>query len=226
MATRFNDADRAAVYRAIYERRDMRHFVPGPVDPAVLQRLLQAAHHAPSVGYMQPWRIARVTDPALRRALHEAVERERIQTADALGKRRDEFMKLKVEGMLDCGELLVVALMDAREAHVFGRRTLPAMDLASVSCAIQNMWLAARAEGIGIGWVSLFDPADVRALLRMPDGAEPVAILCVGQVDEYYPEPMLEMERWATRVPLDTCVFENVWPQPDSAASCDGAQQT
>ncbi|MDQ7978958.1 5,6-dimethylbenzimidazole synthase [Paraburkholderia sp. SARCC-3016] len=212
MATRFNDADRAAVYRAIYERRDMRHFVRGPVDPAVLQRLLDAAHHAPSVGYMQPWRIARITDAALRTALQDAVERERLLTADALGKRRDEFMKLKVEGMRDCAEVLVVALMDRRDAHVFGRRTLPEMDLASVSCAIQNMWLAARAEGIGIGWVSLFDPAEVRALLGMPDGAQPVAILCVGQIDEYYPEPMLEMERWATRAPLADCVFENRWP--------------
>jgi 5,6-dimethylbenzimidazole synthase len=217
MATRFNDADRAAVYRAIYERRDMRHFVRGPIDPAVLQRLIDAAHHAPSVGYMQPWRIARITDPSLRAALHDAVERERLQTADALGKRRDEFMKLKVEGMRDCAEVLVVALMDGREAHVFGRRTLPEMDLASVACAIQNMWLAARAEGIGIGWVSLFDPADVRALLGMPDGAQPVAILCVGQIDEYYPEPMLEMERWATRAPLAGCVFENRWPDAASA---------
>jgi 5,6-dimethylbenzimidazole synthase len=216
MATPFNDADRAAVYRAIYERRDMRHFVRGPVDPAVLQRLLDAAHHAPSVGYMQPWRIARITDPALRAALHEAVEHERLQTADALGKRRDEFMKLKVEGMRDCAELLVVALMDGREAHIFGRRTLPEMDLASVACAIQNMWLAARAEGIGIGWVSLFDPNEVRALLRMPDGAQPVAILCVGQIDEYYPEPMLEMERWAARAPLADCVFENRWPDTAS----------
>jgi 5,6-dimethylbenzimidazole synthase len=216
MATRFNDDDRAAVYRAIYERRDMRHFVREPVEPAVLQRLLDAAHHAPSVGYMQPWRIARITDPTLRAALHESVERERLQTADALGKRRDEFMKLKVEGMLDCGELLVIALMDGRDAHVFGRRTLPEMDLASVSCAIQNLWLAARAEGIGVGWVSLFDPDEVRALMRMPEGAKPVAILCVGQIGEYYPEPMLEMEHWAARAPLATCMFENVWPDSDN----------
>ncbi len=222
MATRFNDTDRAAVYRAIYERRDMRHFVRGPVDPAVLQRLLDAAHHAPSVGYMQPWRIARITDSSLRMALHDAVERERLQTADALGKRRDEFMKLKVEGMLDCGELLVMALMDGREKHIFGRRTLPEMDLASVSCAIQNMWLAARAEGIGVGWVSLFDADEVRTLLRMPDGAKPVAILCVGQIDQYYPEPMLEMERWAARLPLEDCVFENQWPDDSDCSTSSG----
>ncbi|PLZ03830.1 5,6-dimethylbenzimidazole synthase [Burkholderia sp. WAC0059] len=212
MAQPFDDAQRAAVYRAIYERRDMRHFVPDPVDPATLRRLLDAAHHAPSVGFMQPWRIVRITDPALRSSLQAGVERERIATADALGKRRDEFMKLKVEGMRECGELLVVALMDQREPHVFGRRTLPEMDLASVACAIQNLWLAARAEGLGMGWVSIFDVDEVRALLGMPAGAKPVAILCLGHVDAFYEQPMLEMEHWAERRPLDECVGENRWP--------------
>jgi 5,6-dimethylbenzimidazole synthase len=221
MAQPFDEAERAAVYRAIYERRDMRHFVPGPVDTATLQRLLDAAHHAPSVGFMQPWRIMRITDATLRERLHAAVERERIATADALGKRHDEFMKLKVEGMRECGELLVVALMDRREPHVFGRRTLPEMDLASVACAIQNMWLAARAEGLGMGWVSIFDVDEVRALLAMPAGAKPVAILCLGQVAEFYPQPMLEMERWAERRALGECVYENRWPQ--AGAEEDGA---
>jgi 5,6-dimethylbenzimidazole synthase len=219
MAKPFNDTERAAVYRAIYERRDMRHFVRDPVDPATLQRLLDAAHHAPSVGYMQPWRITRITDAALRHALHGTVERERLKTADALGKRRDEFMKLKVEGMLDCAELLVVGLMDGREKHVFGRRTLPEMDLASVACAIQNMWLAARAEGLGLGWVSIFDVDEVAALLHMPAGAKPVAILCVGHVAQFYDEPMLEREGWATRMPLTGCVFENGWPESEPSSS-------
>ena len=212
MANPFSESERAAVYRAIYERRDMRHFVPVPVDPEVLRRLLDAAHHAPSVGYMQPWRIVRVTDASVRQALRDAVERERIKTADALGKRRDEFMKLKVEGMSECGELLVMALMDGRDAHVFGRRTLPEMDLASVACAIQNLWLAARAEGLGMGWVSIFDADDVRAILGMPPGAQPVALLCLGHVAQFYDEPMLETERWASRMPLDQCIFENRWP--------------
>lgn len=218
MAQPFDEAERAAVYRAIYERRDMRHFTPGPVDEAVMARLIDAAHHAPSVGYMQPWRIVRITDPALRERLHEAVEHERLATADALGKRRDEFMKLKVEGMRECGELLVVALMDHREAHIFGRRTLPEMDLASVACAIQNMWLAARAEGLGMGWVSIFDVDEVRALLSMPDGAKPVAILCVGHVAEFYPKPMLEIEHWAERRALGECVYENRWPDAHEGA--------
>ncbi|MBC8750660.1 MULTISPECIES: 5,6-dimethylbenzimidazole synthase [Paraburkholderia] len=217
MAKPFDDPERDAVYRAIYERRDMRHFVPDPVDPAVLRRLLDAAHHAPSVGYMQPWRIVRITDAALRTGLRDIVERERLATADALGKRRDEFMKLKVEGMRECAELLVVALMDGRERHVFGRRTLPEMDLASVACAIQNMWLAARAEGLGLGWVSLFDVDAVHRLLGMPEGARPVAILCLGHVDAFYSEPMLETERWASRLPLADCVFENRWRHDEPA---------
>ena len=217
MAMQFADDERAAVYRAIYERRDMRHFVRGPVDADVLARLIDAAHHAPSVGFMQPWRIARITDPALRAALHDAVERERVRTADALAERHDEFMRLKVEGMLECGELLVMALMDGRERFVFGRRTLPEMDLASVACAIQNMWLAARAEGLGMGWVSLFDVDEVRTLMHMPPGAKPVAILCLGHVEAFYPKPMLEIEQWATRMPISECVYENHWPAEEAA---------
>ncbi|QCP52339.1 5,6-dimethylbenzimidazole synthase [Trinickia violacea] len=218
MAMQFDESERAAVYRAIYERRDMRHFVREPVDADVLQRLIDAAHHAPSVGFMQPWRILRVTEESLRASLHAAVERERVKTAEALGERQDEFMKLKVEGMRDCGELLVMALMDGREKHVFGRRTLPEMDLASVACAIQNMWLAARAEGLGMGWVSLFDLDEVRGLLKMPPGAKPVAILCLGHVEQFYQKPMLEMERWAQRMPVAECVFENYWPCAENGA--------
>ena len=176
MAEPFSDIERAAVYKAIHERRDMRHFLPDPVAPEILQRLLLAAHHAPSVGFMQPWRVIRITDPALRAALAAIVEQERMATAEALGERGNAFMKLKVEGLRECGELLVMSLMDGREAHVFGRRTLPEMDLASVSCAIQNLWLAARAEGLGMGWVSLFDVDAVRRLLGIPAGAKPVEI--------------------------------------------------
>ncbi|HEY1103542.1 MAG TPA: 5,6-dimethylbenzimidazole synthase [Burkholderiaceae bacterium] len=210
----FAPEETAAVYRAIAERRDMRHFSGGQVEPAVLLRLLQAAHQGPSVGFMQPWRFLRITDAALRQKLFEVVEHERVLTARALGQREDEFMCLKVHGVLDAAELLVVALADGREAHVFGRRTLPQMDLASAACAIQNLWLAARAEGLGMGWVSLFDPAEVARLLGMPAGAEPVALLCLGPVAEFYAEPMLQRERWARRAPLSAVLFDNQWGQP------------
>ncbi len=211
--TPYTPAEQAAVYRAIAERRDMRHFSGGEVPPEQLARLLGAAHQAPSVGLMQPWRFLRISDPALRQRLHELVEEERCATAEALGERSDDFMKLKVQGILDCAEVLVAALMDGREAHIFGRRTLPEMDLASLSCAIQNLWLAARCEGLGMGWVSLFDPEAVRTLLEMPEGSQPAAILCLGPVEAFYPRPMLEEEGWRQGRPLEELVFDNRWGQ-------------
>jgi 5,6-dimethylbenzimidazole synthase len=210
-AFRYSDAERAAVYRVIAERRDMRHFKPGPVDVGALQRLLNAAHHAPSVGLMQPWRFVRITDPYVRSQIHELVEKERLQTAAALGERQEEFLRLKVQGILECGEVLVAALCEARERHVFGRRTLPEMDLASVACAIQNLWLAARAEGLGMGWVSMFDPNALARTLSMPEGSQPVGILCIGHVEAFYPAPMLELTDWARGRPLEELVFQNRW---------------
>ena len=208
---RFNDQERAGVYRAIAERRDMRHFLSCPIEPEILARLLGAAHQAGSVGLMQPWRFIRITVPELRTRIHALVERERHRTAIALDQRHDEFMQLKVEGILDCGELLVVALPDQREKHIFGRRTLPEMDLASAACAIQNLWLAARAEGLGMGWVSLFDPDALAELLNMPTGSRPIAILCLGHVAEFYPKPRLELENWASPRPLSAMIWENGW---------------
>ena len=209
--TAFSQAERDAVYRAIAERRDMRHFTGGTVEPALLRRLLDAAHQAPSVGLMQPWRFIRISDRALRGQLRQLVEQERIRTAEALGERSDEFMKLKVEGLNDCAEVLVAALMDDRERYVFGRRTLPEMDLASLSCAIQNLWLASRAEGLGMGWVSLFEPQALAELLGLPAGAKPLAILCLGPVEGFYPAPMLALEGWAQPRALDELLYENHW---------------
>lgn len=193
----------------------MRRFVPGAVVPEdVLTRLLHAAHAAPNVGLMQPWRFIRITDTGLRRRIHALVDEERALTAGALGERAEEFLALKVESILECAELMVVALRDGRDGHIFGRRTLPQMDLASVSCAIQNLWLAARAEGLGMGWVSLFDPHRLAGLLQMPDGAEPVAVLCLGPVPEFPQQPALELDGWAVARPLPEFVSENRWEQP------------
>ena len=207
----YSDSERAAIYRVIAERRDMRHFIGGSVPPALLARLLVAAHQGPSVGLMQPWRFVRISDRALRGRIQALVEEERLRTAQAMGERSDQFMQLKVEGINDCAEVLVAALMDDRERHVFGRRTLPEMDLASVSCAIQNLWLAARAEGLGMGWVSLFDPLALAEVLGMPAGAKPVAVLCLGPVEQFYEAPMLELQGWAAGQPLEQMLYENQW---------------
>lgn len=208
---RYSQPDIDAIYRVIEQRRDMRHFTNEPVDKDLLERLLKAAHFAPSVGFMQPWRFIRITDKNIRLQMHQLVEEERIATANAMGERDDEFMKLKVEGILDCGEVLVVSLMADRGKHIFGRRTLPEMDLASVSCAIQNMWLAARAEGLGLGWVSIFDPEKLADLLNIPPTGKPIAILCIGHVDNFYDKPMLEKENWAKRKQIESVIFENQW---------------
>ncbi len=215
-AHRYSDDELAAVYRVIAERRDMRHFLPTAVAAETLTRILQAAHQAPSVGLMQPWRFICITNMDIRKAIHQLVDEERIQTAQAIGEyenttRMAEFLRLKVEGILDCGELLIATLCDKRDGAIFGRRTIPEMDIASVSCAIQNMWLAARAEGLGMGWVSLFDPVKLGALLHIPHDAKPIAILCLGHVNTFYKEPMLIETGWKQAKPLSEMVMENTW---------------
>lgn len=210
----YSEADRSAIYRVIAERRDMRHFVSDPVPDEILRRVLYAAHQAPSVGLMQPWRFIRITSFNLRERIYALVEEERQLTAKAMGERDSEFLKLKVEGVRECAELLVVVLAPD-DGTIFGRRTLPEMNLASVACAIQNLWLAARAEGLGMGWVSLFDPASLASLLKVPEGGKPVAVLCIGQVDAFYAMPMLQLEGWRTPKPLSELLFENDWePEP------------
>jgi 5,6-dimethylbenzimidazole synthase len=208
---RYSDEDRDTVYRVIAERRDMRHFSGGQVDEGTLKKLLAAAHLAPSVGFMQPWRFIRIRKTELRENIYQLIQDERIKTAQALNEREDEFMRLKVEGVRNCAELLVVCLMNNREKHIFGRRTLPEMDLASASCAIQNLWLAARAEGLGMGWVSLFDPDSLQDLLSMPEGSRAIAVLCLGPVEAFYPRPMLETERWAERQDIDELIMQDGW---------------
>ncbi|MHB9051601.1 MAG: 5,6-dimethylbenzimidazole synthase [Thiomonas delicata] len=211
----FSDVEIEALWRVLTERRDMRHFTPEALPEGLIERLVAAAHLAPSVGFMQPWRFLRITDQDLRLAIHRLVDAERSKTAEALPSRNQEFLKVKVEGILECPELLAVTLMPGRDAHIIGRRTMPDMDLASVGCAIQNMWLAARVEGVGLGWVSFFEPQSLADLLRLPAGARPVALLCIGRVPAFYPRPMFEEAGWGRRLAMDDVLFENHWP--DSA---------
>ncbi len=211
----FNEADRVAFYGILEARRDMRHFVAGAsVEADALLRIVNAANHAPSVGLMQPWRYIRIVNPQLREAIVAMVAEERLKTADALAERKNEFLKLKVEGVRESAELFVVALAPD-DGTVFGRRTLPYdTALGSVACSIQNFWLAARAENLGVGWVSLFDPQALARLLGMPEHSKPVAILCLGPVKEFYARPMLEQEKWRTAKPLDDVYFCDGWGKP------------
>lgn len=218
----FTSAEAATVYRVIRARRDMRHFVCGAqIDQVTLERLLAAAHQAPSVGLMQPWRFIRIRDADLRRRIAALVDAERSATAEAMGERAAEFLRLKVEGVRECAELLVAALAPD-DGTVFGRRTLPEeMALCSVACAIQNLWLAARAENLGLGWVSMFDPGALAGLLAMPPGAKPIAILCLGPVDSHYPRPLLEQTRWRQGRPWHAFAVEDRWDGVRVAGHCE-----
>lgn len=208
----FTVTDRESLYRIISARRDMRHFIPNTkIADDVFARILHAAHQSPSVGLMQPWRFIRIQDATLRKQIADLVAIERDATAAALGERSTEFLRLKVEGIRECAELVVAALAHD-DGTLFGRRTMPAeMATCSVASAIQNMWLAARAENLGVGWVSMFDPVALAQLLKMPSGSKPLAILCMGPVESFYPAPMLELEGWRQGRPLHEMVFNDHW---------------
>jgi 5,6-dimethylbenzimidazole synthase len=207
----YNETEKAAIYKVIRERRDMRHFKPDPISGEILGKLMTAAQQAPSVGYMQPWRFVRITEQPIRRAIYDMVKEEIAATAEHVGEKKEAYMKLKLEGINECAELWVAALMEGRDEYMLGRRTMPEMDLASLSCAIQNIWLAARAEGIGMGWVSFFQPNRLAELLEMPSGSYPAAVLCIGHVESFYPEPLLKTEGWDREKRLDEILYENKW---------------
>ena len=205
----FSDAEREAVYRAIRTRRDVRRgFLARPVPDALLQKLLAAAHSAPSVGLMQPSRFIVVRNPSVRREVYDIFERANAQAAASYnGEQRDQYAALKLEGILEASvNLCIVCDPNSARGHKLGRHTMPETALYSTICAIQNLWLAARAEGIGVGWVSILDPDRLRGALSIPSHILPVAYLCVGYVDQFASEPDLERHGWEKRVPLETLI--------------------
>ncbi len=210
----FSQIERASVYRAIATRRDIRdQFRPQAIADDVVYRLLQAAHCAPSVGFMQPWNFILVREVAKRKAAWEAFRRANEEAAAMFPPDRQEpYRKLKLEGILKA-PLSICVTCDPKRAGpvVLGRTHNPRMDVYSTVCAIQNLWIAARAEGIGVGWVSIFHDSDIRAILAIPDDIEIVAWLCVGYVDEMYRQPELAVKGWRQRLPLDELVFKDRW---------------
>jgi 5,6-dimethylbenzimidazole synthase len=214
----FSDAERAAVYRAIEERRDVRaHFVADPVPQDVLLRVLEAAHHAPSVGFSQPWRFIVVRDRAKREAVHAIFERANAAAALGYeGERGAAYRRLRLAGILDAPvNLCVVCDDDPAHGAGLGRRTMPETARYSTVCAIQNLWLAARAEGLGVGWVSILDPAELREVFGIPEPYAIVAYLCLGYVDEFAHAPDLESAGWEKRLALaDVLDFERFAGDP------------
>lgn len=201
------------LYEAIYRRRDVRQFRTDPIDDAVLLRILDAAHHAGSVGFMQPWNFVIVRSPERKRQVHELFEQENARAADCYtGERRALYDSLKLEGILEAPVSLAVTCDRSRKGPaVLGRNSIPETDLYSTCCAIQNLWLAARAEGVGVGWVSIFDPEAVKPLLGIPPDVHLVAWLCLGYPQEFDDQPLLERVGWESRVPLRDLVFEETW---------------
>ncbi len=214
----FPPEERRGVYRAIHERRDVRvQFLPDPVPDDVLARLLLAAHHAPSVGFMQPWNFLVIRDWTVRQAVRDAFLRERARAAPLYEEpRRSQFLALKLEGILDVPVNLCVTCDPERGGpHVLGRSAVRETDLYSTCCAIQNFWLAARAEGIGVGWVSIVQPEELRAILHIPEPLVAVAYLCVGYVSEFNDTPDLARVGWRGRLPLSELVYGDHWGAPD-----------
>lgn len=217
-AATFSPAEAAGFYRVISERRDIRHFKREPVPDGLLRRLLWAAHQAGSVGYMQPWSFIVVRDSGRRELLKESAQRQRLATAAAMGEnahRVEEFMRLKVEGIMECGAVIVVTIDPTRGGHhVLGRYSDVETDVYSACCAIQNLWLAARVEGLGVGWVSFFHPGEVQQALEIPPHIRPLALLCVGWPEAFPARPLLEQVGWEGRRHLADLVFSEAWGRP------------
>lgn len=212
----FSERERAAVYRAIFERRDVReHFLPRPIPDDVLSRILTAAHHAGSVGFMQPWNFVVVREAATRRAVKSLFRKANAKAAACYkGERATLYRRLKLEGIEEAPVSLCVTCSRQRGGrHVLGRATVRETDLYSTCCAIQNLWLAARAEGIGVGWVSILDHEALKRVLEIPRPIKVVAYLCLGYVSEFAQRPDLERAGWRRRLPLGQLVFQERWGQ-------------
>jgi 5,6-dimethylbenzimidazole synthase len=215
----FSVDERDAVYKCIFNRRDVRgQFLADPIPDAVLARILRAAHHAPSVGFMQPWDFIVVRSPAIRQRVRDAFE---AANAEAAGMFEDErqkaYRKLKLEGIVEAPIGICITCDRSRTGTVVLGRTHQAdMDLYSAVCAVQNLWLAARVENIGVGWVSIIKHDDLRAALGIPSSIQPIAYLCVGYVSHFLQKPELETKGWLPRVPLSDAVWIDQWQGRDA----------
>jgi len=219
-APAFTAEERDVVYRTIFSRRDVRgQFLPDPVPLEVLSRLLIAAHHAPSVGFMQPWSFIVITDQGVRKRIKEAFLAANAEAAVLFpeGERRTLYQNLKLEGILEAPlGLCVTCDRDRAGPVVVGRTHIPTMDLYSTVCAVQNLWLAARAEGIGVGWVSILHEQALKDILGIPDRVIPIAYLCVGYVSTFCAAPELETVGWRQRLPLDQLICFDHWNRSEA----------
>ena len=215
------ETDKEAIYKVIYGRRDVRSFFkPTPIPQETLARILIAAHHAGSVGYMQPWNFIVVEDRAMKEKVKSAFEKERTEAAQLFdSQKREKYLTYKLEGILESPlNLIVTSDPTRRGPEVIGRHSIPETDVYSTCCAIQNLWLAARAENIGVGWVSILKREDLYSIFQIPKHITIVAYLCLGYVTHFPKKPDLEKLGWGKRVSLEELVSFNQWngkPQAD-----------
>jgi len=216
MAETFSPAERAVLYRVLEGRRDVRQFLPDPVPATALMRILGAAHHAPSVGLMQPWNFIVIRSGATKAQVKALFETENARAAaNYTGARATLYRSLKLEGITDAPVNLCVTCDRTRSGPaVLGRNTIVDTDLYSTCCAVQNLWLAARVEGLGVGWVSILEYGELRPLLGIPDHVLPVAYLCLGYPQEFLDEPELAQRGWAARLPVEQVIFDERWGSP------------
>ena len=214
MSMIFSELERETVYKVIFNRRDVRsEFKKDPIPDDVLNRILTAAHHAPSVGFMQPWDFIVVKDIDVKKRIKSGFEKAHEEAAEMFsGDRKEQYKTLKLEGILESPVGICVTCDRTRNGPVvLGRTSLPEMDLYSSVCAVQNLWLAARSENLGAGWVSIIHNEVLQEALGIPEHIIPIAYLCVGYVDFFHEKPQLEKSGWLPRLELDSLVHYNGW---------------
>ncbi|MEM3089088.1 MAG: 5,6-dimethylbenzimidazole synthase [Candidatus Nitrosotenuis sp.] len=217
----FSNQEKSGLYKAIYTRRDVRsHFVPKPIDDEVLARILNAAHHAPSVGFSQPWNFILIRDPKTKSLVKESFEQEKIRSSEQVNEQKKEkYLSLKLQGIMESDINICITYDPSRFGpFVIGRSSIPETGIYSVCCAVQNLWLAARSEQIGVGWVSILSNEALKQILGLPEHIVPVAYLCLGHVNEFAEKPDLETANWLPRLELKDVVYFETWGQTHSPA--------
>jgi len=212
----FSEQERESFYKAIYSRRDVRsNFTSEQIDDQVLMRILKAGHHAPSVGFSQPWNFILVKNIETREKIKESFENEKARSSKLIkDPRRSKYLSYKLEGILESSINVCVTYDPTKSGpFVIGRTSMPETGTFSVCCAVQNMWLAARTEGIGVGWASILSNETLRDVLNIPGHVVPVAYLCLGHVSKFEPRPDLETSGWLPRVKLDDVIYHEKWLQ-------------
>ena len=219
MANNFTEEEKNGFYKAIYSRRDVRsHFTSKPIDEKILAKILQAAHHAPSVGFSQPWNFILIKDTETKRKIKQSFDEEKERSAKLIeDPKRSKYLSFKLEGILESPVNLCVTYDPTKFGpFVIGRSSIPEAGLYSVCCAIQNLWLSARTEGIGLGWVSILSNEILKDVLSLPDHVIPVAYLCLGHVEKFAEKPDLESAGWLPRLDLKDVVYFEKWQEQEN----------